>query len=188
MQHVAFRRMADGTQEEYRMLEIHERRYAAELPARLLAALQKLDGSLEGYLVTRLGHSLQAATRAERDGADEELIAAALLHDIGDDLAPWNHAAFAAEILRPYVRPQVTWIVAQHGIFQNYYYAHHTGGDQHAREKFRDHPWFDSCAAFCESWDQSSFDPDYPSYALEHFVPLLERLFSEKRKKEDVLF
>jgi predicted HD phosphohydrolase len=181
MQTVSFRRMADGTAEEYRMLDTLERHYAAALPARLIAALQRLDGSLEGYLVTRLTHSLQTATRAERDGADEEMIAAALLHDVGDDLAPWNHAAFAAELLRPYVRPQITWIVAQHGLFQNYYYAHHTGGNQHARDQFRGHPWFESCAAFCENWDQSSFDPDYPTEPLTHFEPLLTQIFQKKR-------
>jgi len=186
MQTVTFRRMADGTAEEYRMLDGLERHYAAALPGRLLAALRRLDGSLEGYLVTRLTHSLQTATRAERDGADEEMIAAALLHDVGDDLAPWNHAAFAAEILRPYIRPQITWIVEQHGKFQNYYYAHHTGGNQHAREEFRGHEWFDSCAAFCENWDQSSFDPDYRTEPLEHFEPLLNQIFSKPKK--NVLF
>jgi len=180
MESVKFRRMADGTAEDYRMLDGLERTYAAALPGRLIAALQKLDGSLEGYLVTRLEHSLQAATRAERDGADEELIAAALLHDIGDDLAPWNHAAFAAEIVRPYVRPQVTWIVAHHGAFQNFYYAHHTGGDRHAREKYRGHEWFNDCAAFCENWDQASFDPDYVSYDLGHFEPLIQDIFRDR--------
>ena len=90
--------------------------------------------------MSRLGHSLQAATRALRDRADEELVVAALLHDIGDELAPYNHAEVAAAILRPYVRPEVTWIVAQHGLFQNYYYVHHFGGDRNARERLRDHP------------------------------------------------
>ncbi len=181
LERVTFRRMKDGTAEEYRMLEGLEHAYVAALPQRLAAALQRLDGSLEGYLVSRLTHSLQAATRAERDGADEEMIAAALLHDLGDELAPINHAAFAAEIMRPYVRPQVTWIVAQHGIFQQYYYAHHTGGDRHAREALRDHKWFGSCADFCENWDQSSFDPDYPSEDLDHFRPLLEDVFGGKK-------
>ncbi len=161
LERVTFRRMKDGTAEEYRMLEGLEHAYVAALPQRLAAALQRLDGSLEGYLVSRLTHSLQAATRAERDGADEEMI--------------------AAEIMRPYVRPQVTWIVAQHGIFQQYYYAHHTGGDRHAREALRDHKWFGSCADFCENWDQSSFDPDYPSETLDHFRPLLEDVFGGKK-------
>ena len=100
-------------------------------------------------------------------GADDELVVGALLHDIGDDLAPYNHAAFAAAILRPYVRNEVTWVIAQHGLFQTYYYAHHLGGDRHRRDQFKDHPWYSACVRFCE-WDQASFD---------HFEPLLRRIF-----------
>ena len=177
MNSVSFRQMKHGTAEDYHFLAGLEREYAAGLPQRLLAALERLGHSLEGYKISRLQHSLQCATRAERDGADEELIAAALLHDIGDDLAPWNHAAVAAEILRPYVRPEIAWIVEKHGIFQAYYYAHHYGQNRDAREALRDHPWFDACATFCENWDQSSFDPDYDTQPLTHFAPLLQTIF-----------
>ena len=177
MKQVQFRQMKDGTAEEYRMLAELEHDYAVELPRRLLNALCLLGDSLQGYQVSRLQHSLQVATRAERDGADEEMIAAALLHDIGDDLAPWNHAAIATEILRPYVREEVAWVVAQHGMFQGYYYAHHTGGDRNAREALRGHRWFGVCAAFCERWDQASFDPDYDASPIDHFEPLLEQVF-----------
>jgi predicted HD phosphohydrolase len=181
MNKVSFRQMKHGTAEEYRMLQTLEADYADQLPQRLSRALVRLDDSLEGYLVTRLQHSLQAATRAERDRADEELIAAALLHDIGDDLAPHNHAALAAEIMRPYVRPEVTWIVAQHGVFQAYYYAHHYNADRNARDALRGHEWFNACAMFCENWDQSSFDPDYQSLPLSHFEPLLNHLFRKAK-------
>jgi predicted HD phosphohydrolase len=175
---VSFRRMEDGTREDYELLERFEREYARGLPDRVLAALSKLDQSLPGYRVSRLEHSLQAATRALKEGADDELIVAALIHDVGDDLAPYNHAEVAAGILRPYVRPEVTWIVEQHGLFQTYYYAHHTGGDRHAREKLRDHPWYRACADFCARWDQSSFDPDYASLPLAAFEPKLREIFT----------
>ena len=99
------------------------------------------------------------------------------MHDIGDELAPYNHAEVAAGIIRPYVRAEVAWIVEQHGLFQAYYYAHHLGGDRHARERLRAHPWFDACARFCEQWDQASFDPDYPSEPLETFEPVMQRIF-----------
>jgi predicted HD phosphohydrolase len=177
---VSFRAMKDGTREDYLLLDESERKFAAALPARVLNALRALDHSLEGYPVTRLGHSLQAATRAERDGADEELVLAALLHDIGDELAPYNHAEVAAGILRPYVRSEVTWIVEQHGLFQTYYYVHHLGGDRNARERLRGHAWYDACVHFCEAWDQCSFDPDYPSAPLTHFEPLVQRIFARE--------
>ena len=83
----------------------------------------------------------------------------------------------AAGILRPYVRPEVTWIVEQHGLFQTYYYVHHLGGDRHARERLKGHRWYDACVAFCE-WDQASFDPDYPTRPLAHFEHLVRRIFS----------
>lgn len=175
---VSFRAMQDGTQEDYRLLDESERAYAVGLADRVLEQLRKLDHSLEGYPLTRLGHSLQTATRALRDGADEELTVAALLHDMGDELAPYNHAELAASILRPYVRPEVTWIVAQHGLFQNYYYVHHLGGDRNARERYRDHPWFEACKHFCAAWDQCSFDPAYRSEPLATFEPLVRRIFA----------
>jgi len=175
---VSFRRMEDGTREDYLLLDESERRYAENLGERVLESLKKLDHSLFGYPVTRLQHSLQTATRAVRDGADEEMVIAALLHDIGDELAPYNHSEMAAAILRPYVRPEVAWIVEHHGLFQNYYYVHHLGGDRHARERLREHPWYDACVHFCAAWDQSSFDPDYRHERLEFFEPLVRRIFA----------
>jgi predicted HD phosphohydrolase len=175
---VSFFRMEDGTREDYALLDRAEQDYVRELPDRLLAALAKLDHSLLGYHVTRLGHSLQAATRALRAGADDELIVAALIHDIGDDLAPYNHSEIAAAIIRPYVRAQVTWIVEQHGLFQTYYYAHHSGRDRHGRDKFRDHPWYQACMDFCADWDQCSFDPRYPAEPLSAFEPRVREIFS----------
>jgi len=181
---VSFRQMRDGSKEDYLLLDESEKKYAAGLPQRVLESLRKLDHSLEGYPVSRLEHSLQAATRALRDNADEEMIVAALIHDIGDELAPYNHAEVAAGILRPYVRPEVTWIVAQHALFQNYYYVHHFGGDRNARDRLRDHPWYEACAHFCAAWDQCSFDPDYASESLATFEPLLHRIFARAPRDE----
>jgi predicted HD phosphohydrolase len=175
---VSFRRMEDGTREDYALLDASEREYARQLPDHIIASLLKLDHSLEGYPISRLGHSLQAATRAMRDGADDELLVAALIHDIGDELAPYNHTEIAAAILRPYVRAEVTWIVEKHGLFQNYYYVHHFGGNRNARDKFIDHPWYQACKDFCAKWDQCSFDPDYPTEPLATFEPVLRRVFS----------
>jgi predicted HD phosphohydrolase len=175
---VSFQRMEDGTREDYEFLERSEREYALRLPDTILGALRKLDHTLQGYPVSRLEHSLQTATRAQRDGADDELVAAALIHDIGDDLAPYNHAEVAAGILRPYVRAEVTWIVEQHGLFQSYYYAHHSGGNRDARDRFLGHPWYDACKNFCANWDQCSFDPGYGWQPLTSFEPLIRTIFT----------
>lgn len=175
---VSFRQMRDGTREDYLLLDRAERQYAIGLPDRVIKAVRQLDHSLQGYPVSRLGHSLQTGTRALRDGADEELVVAALIHDVGDELAPYNHAELAASMLRPYVRAEVTWIIEQHGLFQTYYYAHHLGGDRNQRDRLRHHPWFEACAAFSEKWDQASFDPTYATEPLETFVPAVQRIFS----------
>jgi predicted HD phosphohydrolase len=177
---VGFTRMIDGTREDYDLLARHEERQVAELPERVLALLRGLAESFGGYRVTRLEHSLQTATRALRDGADDDLVAAALLHDIGDTLAPENHAAIAAEILRPYLREDCVWIVEHHGVFQLKYYGQHVGADPDAREKHRGHPCFDACERFCRDWDQESFDPAYPSLPLAEFEPLVREVFARE--------
>jgi predicted HD phosphohydrolase len=177
---VRFTQMRDGTREDYELLEIYERDYLRTLPDRILASLGALKTGLGGYPVTRLEHSLQTATRARKDGADDEMVVAALIHDIGDDLSPYNHAETAAAMLRPYVRAEVAWIVEQHGLFQSYYYAHHLGGNRDGRERFRDHPWYQACQDFCANWDQSSFDPGYPWEPLEAFEPLVREIFTRK--------
>ncbi len=175
---VNFTSMAEGTQEDYELLEQLETDFAKGTADRVLATLKDLAGSLSGYKVDRLEHSLQCASRAHRDGADEEIVVAALLHDIGDLLSPFNHSELAAAVLRPYVSERTYWVVLHHGLFQSYYYAHHTGGDRHARDSYRDHPWYQDTVDFCHRWDQSSFDPEYQSLPLEFFEPIVQRIFS----------
>ena len=178
MQHVSFKRMDEGTSQDYAFLNALEDEFVVALPDRLLAALTGLEGSLAGYQISRLEHSLQSATRAEADRADIELIVGALIHDLGDDLAPLNHSQLAATIIRPYVRAEVAWIIEHHGIFQMHYYGDAMGVDKNARDIYRDHAWFDSCEQFCRDWDQVAFDPDYPTKPLAHFEPMLREIFT----------
>ncbi len=187
METVAFNQMKDGTQEEYVFLQKLEHDYIRALPDRLLAALQRLDGSLEGYQVSRLQHSLQTATRAQNDGADIEIIIAALVHDLGDELGPENHSQLAAAIVRPYVRAEVTWIIEMHGLFQMRYYAHFYNKDPDGYLAFKEHPWFDACVRFCEVYDQAAFDPAYPTQSLAHFEPMLREVFSRPPFESSVL-
>ncbi|MEI7514974.1 MAG: HD domain-containing protein [Betaproteobacteria bacterium] len=180
MNQVAFIQMKDGTAEEYKFLQGLEHDYIRGLPDRLLTALEGLGDSLQGYQISRLEHSLQSATRAEADGADLEMVVAALVHDIGDVLAPENHSQMAAAILRPYVRAEVTWVIEMHGLFQMQYYAHHIGNQPDGYTAYADHPWFDSCTRFCERYDQAAFDPAYPTKPLVYFAPMLREVFGRK--------
>jgi len=172
--------MDEGTPEDYAFLDKLEHEFVQALPERLLGALKGLQNTLAGYKIDRLHHSLQSATRAENDGADIEMIVAALVHDLGDDLAPDNHSQMAAAIIRPYVRPEVVWVIEHHGIFQMYYYGEARGMNKDERERYRGHKWFDSCERFCDRWDQVAFDPDYPTHQLDHFEPMLREVFSRK--------
>jgi predicted HD phosphohydrolase len=188
MKNATFRQMIEGTREEYELIAGYEHEYAKELPRRVLDALAKLDGGLGmgGYPVSRYEHSLQSATRAMRDGADIEYIVAALIHDIGDDLSPYNHSDIAAAILKPYVRPEVTWVVQQHGLFQSYYFAHHFDKNRNGRDRFKDHPWYGACVRFCERWDQAAFDAEYPSEPISTFEPMVYEIFT--RTAHDPIF
>ena len=178
MEKVKFNQMKDGTKEEYIFLDKHEQKYISATADRLLKFMSGLKNTLEGYQITRLEHSLQTATRALNDKASEEMIVACLLHDIGDELAPLNHAECAAAILKPYVSEKTAWIVEKHGIFQMYYYAHHLGFNKNERDKYKGHKYYPATAEFCEKWDQISFDPNYKSLLLKEFEPYVKKIFS----------
>lgn len=180
MKTVSFTKMAEGTREDYQLLAEESLKYNANHVDKVLDLLKALAGDPRGYQIDRYQHSLQTATRAMRDGADEEMVVCALLHDIGDDYAPMNHAAFAAEVLKPYVSTENHWLVEKHGIFQGYYFWHHYGMDRNAREKFRGHPCFERTAEFCEKWDQTAFDPTYDTAPLETFEPMVRRIFARE--------
>ena len=176
---VSFTQMKDGTREEFLMLHELEKPYLGLTVERIMDELRRQgEATLEGYQITRLEHGLQSATRAEADGCDIDWVVGALLHDIGDGLAPQNHDRFSAEVIRPFVRWEVSWTVEHHGLFQMLYYARHYGWDENARDRYKDHPCFETCAAFCERWDQTSFDPEYPTRKLEYFEPMLREVFA----------
>ena len=180
MKKVSFTKMKDGTKEDYLFLDKHEKNFADKTAERIIKFMSNLTETLEGYQVSRLEHSLQSATRAYRNGESEEMIVAALLHDIGDELAPLNHSEYAAAILKPYVTEKTHWIIEKHGEFQMFYYAHHLGANKNKRDKYKDHKYYQATVDFCEKYDQNSFDPSYKSFPLEFFKPLVKKIFSRK--------
>ena len=140
-----------------------------------------MKSAYEGYQISRYEHSLQTATRAYRHGENEETIVAALIHDIGGTLAPYNHGAIAAEILKPYVSEKIYWIVKHHDLFVTYYWGHYRGLDRYAREKYREHPYYQATVDFCQNYDQNSFDPNYDTLPLEFFEPIVDKVFEKPR-------
>lgn len=173
-----FRTLAECNSEDWAIVTGHFVPYVAALPERIVDHLRLLEADHGGFPVTRLEHCLQTATRAFRAGMGEDYIVCALLHDIGDTLAPANHAEMAATILKPYVDDALHWMVANHGVFQLYYHGAHAGLDPNAREQFRGHPQFELTAEFCERFDQTSFDRNFTSMPLDAFVPMIARTLS----------
>ena len=177
-----FTAMRDASAEDYHVIGQHTLHFFQGLPDRALTHLQLLAGDTGGYAVDRLTHSLQSATRAQRDGHDEEYVVCALIHDIGDTLATANHSELAATILEPFVSEQNHWIVKHHGIFQGYYFFHHLGLDRNLRDRYRDHEHFRACAEFCEKYDQNCFDGDYDTLPLEAFEEAVRNVFKVPKK------
>jgi predicted HD phosphohydrolase len=176
-----FHAMVDGTQEDWQAIATATVRHGSGLPDRILAHLRLLSGDHGGFAVDRLTHSLQTTARAERAGRPDEYLLCALLHDLGDTLGSFNHADVAAAVVRPFVSPELHWMVGHHGEFQGYYFFHFLGLDRDRRERYREHPQFDLTEEFCRDFDQPAFDPGYDTPPLEHYEPLVRALMASPR-------
>jgi predicted HD phosphohydrolase len=169
-------RLDTATAEEWALNERVAASVDAALPDRILELLRTLDGMDDGFAVDQLAHALQTATRAERAGADDELVVGALVHDLGKVFGDENHDRVSAEILRPYVRDEVYRVVRHHQDFTARYIAPILGGDPARRDRWRAEEWFGLAERFADEWDQTSFDPGYETEPLEHFEPALRRV------------
>jgi predicted HD phosphohydrolase len=174
---MTFTRMDESTAEQWQDIFVDTIEAQPEVADHVLGMLRSLEGAVFAFAVDQLTHCLQTATRAERDGADDELVVASLCHDIGKTVCVPNHPRIAAEMLRPYVRPEVTAAIAAHQDFQGRHYYHHFEMDPDRRDQYRGEPWYDLAERFADEWDQTSFDPDYPTEPLAHFEPRVREIF-----------
>ena len=182
MQHKAnFLRMQDSTQADWQLIGGEFMQFTTGLPDRVIKHLQILEGDYGGFPVDRYTHCLQTATRALKDGRDDEYVVCALLHDIGDTLGSFNHPDIAAAILKPFVSDENHWMVQHHGIFQGHYFFHHIGLDRNLRDNFKAHPSYERTAEFCELYDNPAFDPKAETLPIEEFEPMLRRLMAQPR-------
>ena len=176
-----FTRMDESTAEQWAVIGKETFENQGRVAERALYLLRSLAEITDGFAVDQLTHSLQTATRAERDGADKEVVFASLLHDVGKAVSVPNHPEIAAAIIKPYVRPEVYNMIRAHQDFQGKHYYHHFGGNADAREQYRGEPWFDLAAQFADEYDQTAFDPDYDTLPLEHFEPLVREQMARGR-------
>jgi predicted HD phosphohydrolase len=172
-----FTRMDEGTKEQWMEIVTEHGKNADRVPKRIIGMLESLEEIVDGFSTNQLVHCLQTATLAEKAGADEEMIVASLCHDIGKAVTVATHGAIAAEIIKSYVRPDVYNVIRTHQDFQGRHYYGYLGMDPDAREKYRGEPWFALGEQFADEWDQVAFDPDGETYPLEHFIPMVERVF-----------
>jgi predicted HD phosphohydrolase len=178
---MTFTRMDESTADQWAHIGAEHMKNQGRVADRVLWMLRSLDEIVEGFATDQLTHCLQTATRAERDGADTEVVVASLCHDIGKAVSVPNHPAIAAEILKPYVRDEVYWMIKAHQDFQGRHYYQYMGKDPDAREQYRGEPWFALAERFADDWDQTSFDPGYDTEPLEHFEPMIREVFGRPR-------
>jgi len=169
----SFRSFEESTAEDWAIIAPQLAITQSHVAERVIDLMRTLEFDHGGFPVNRLEHSLQTATRAERDGRDDEYVLCALLHDIGDTLSPYSHPDIAAGILKPFVSEANHFMVKHHGEFQGYYFWDYLGMDKNARDQHRDSPYFDDTEEFCAKYDQTAFDADYVSNPLEHYEPLI---------------
>lgn len=174
-----FKQMKDATPEDWEIIREYDKLLDDGLAERVLDHLRLLQSIPNGHPISQYEHSLQTATRAFRDGRDEDYVVCALLHDIGDILSPHDHARLASAMLKPFVSEALCWMVEKHPIFQSYHYYETLGLDPNGRDAFRGHPCFDLTAEFCELYDQCSFDPAYDNLPLEFFAPMVQRIMKK---------
>ena len=179
-----FTRMDESTAEQWAVIGTESFKNQSRVADRVLGMLESLSDIVDGFATDQLTHCLQTATLAERAGADDEVVVAALCHDVGKAVSVPNHPRIAAEILRPYVRDEVYKMILVHQDFQGRHYYHHFGGDPNAREKHRDAltpEEFKLAEQFADEWDQVAFDPDGDTLPLSHFEPLVRKVFAQAK-------
>lgn len=179
-----WRNLRDATQEDINAVLEGYHENAAELTDHLISHLELMKGEKGGFTIDRYDHCLQTATRAYRDGKDEEYVVCALLHDIGDMLAPYDHGELAATILKPFVNEANYWMIQHHTTFQGYYFWDKLGQNINARDQYKNEPYYAQTVEFCDKYDSAAFDPDYKSETIEFFRPMIHNIVQNPKIKD----
>ena len=173
----------------------------------VVALFEARGGQPDGEVVTRLEHALQCAALARRNRADDEVVLAALLHDLGhltasvaDDDA-LHHGHLGAELLRPFVPERVAWLVQYHVVAKRYlctvdprYAARLSPVSAQSlllqgavlpleeRLALEIRPWFVD-AVRIRRWDDEAKVPGLVVPALDEYRPLLERWLGPQSRR-----
>ena len=173
-----FTRMDESTGDDWMKIARATLEVQSNVADTVLSMLRSFATLHAGFGVSQLHHALQTATMAKRANAEDELVLAALCHDVGKYISIANHPAIAAEILKPYVSEATYRIVQTHQDFQGRHYYEHFGKSASLRARYVNEPWFAAAERFTDEWDQAAFDPKYPVLPLGEFEPLVRQFFA----------
>jgi predicted HD phosphohydrolase len=160
--------------------------------------LRSLRGVWDEDAVDELDHSLQAAARARDDGADDELLLAAALHDLAHSpefggIAPQHHDRIAREWLTPRFGDRVGWLAGAHVAAKRYLMAtdpdyattlsdvsvdslHHQGGAD-VDPAYVDHPWWPD-ALRLRHYDDAAKDPRGDAASIDDVLMIAKRVLA----------
>ncbi|WP_396903764.1 HD family phosphohydrolase [Mycolicibacterium phlei] len=158
--------------------------------------LRSLRGVWDEELVDELDHALQSAARARDDGADDELLLAAALHDLAHSplfgsVASERHDAVARDWLTPRFGERVGWLAGAHVAAKRFLavvdpeYAEtlsevsvlslqHQGGPA-VDPSFAEHPWRDD-ALRLRRYDDAAKDPHGGGMTVEEVLAVAARV------------
>ena len=164
------------------------------------ALLHSLHGVWDEESVDELVHALQAAARAIDDGADDELVLAAALHDIAHsplfgDVAAGRHDKVAQDWLTPRFGERVGWLAGAHVAAKRYLVAtdpeyattlsdvsvdslHHQGGAS-VDPAFVEHPWWPD-ALRLRRYDDAAKDPRASATTIYDVLLVAERVLQHR--------
>lgn len=165
------------------------------------ALLRSLHGVWDEESVDELDHALQAAARAIDDGADDELVLAAALHDLAHsplfgDVAAGRHDKVAQDWLAPRFGDRVGWLAGAHVAAKRYLVAtdpeyattlsdvsidslHHQGGAG-VDPSFTEHPWWPD-ALRLRRYDDAAKDPQAGACSIGDVLSVTERVVRQRR-------
>ncbi|MCX2979711.1 HD domain-containing protein [Halieaceae bacterium IMCC14734] len=173
-----FTDMRNGTAEDWKHIGRAHTEYFRKTPQHLMDMLKSLEQVTLGFACDQLQHSLMTGTLARRDGATDEEVAIALLHDIGKAVNIPNHGAIGAELMRPYVSDDAYHAIYNHQHFQGKYYYEFAGASPTMRDDHVQESWYPLAEKLVDRWDAPAFDPDFEVDSLESFEPLLNTIFA----------
>jgi predicted HD phosphohydrolase len=164
------------------------------------AVLRSLCGVWDEDAVDELDHALQAAARAVEDGADDELVLATALHDVGHsplfgEVAAARHDRVAKDWLTPRFGERVGWLAGAHVAAKRYLAAtdpdyanmlsdvsidslQHQGGAG-VDPTFVEHPWWPD-ALRLRHYDDDAKDPKASCASIDDVLAVAQRVLLQR--------